>query len=165
LAWWMHLVIFGVVLLVQVSVVPGIGPAGVRPDLVLAWAISASILEEKEKIALGLAACGGAMVDITVGRFLGLNAALFLAAAIGVRRTLRAFMRPSLFLTVAVTVAVTVVVEMVRGLLWHSGVAPTAGLHEMLSVALTVGGLSGGAAVLFYFIILRSVGVSSWEKS
>ncbi len=161
---WIHLATFAAMLLLQVSILPGIGPAGVYPDLVLAWAVSAAILENNEKTALGVAACGGAIVDITVGRFIGLNIALFLTAAVVARRMLRAFMRPSLLLTVGVTGGFTIAVEMIRGVLWHSGFAAPGGLQQMLSVALTAGVLNALAAVPIYFIILRTVGLSSWEK-
>ncbi len=158
-----HLGVLLTALLLQMTLVPGIGRGGGRPDLVLIWVLAASIFESKQGYALVIAAAGGVLLDLTGGRFIGLNVLLLVGAALVTRRVLRAFLRPSVSLSVAMTLGLSLVIETVRAVLWLPGIPRE--VVGTVSVAVISASYSGSLMIAVYYAAAAVMGFTHWENS
>ena len=165
MSWWAHLGALATAFLIQVTVAPGIGSAGTRPDFILVWIICAAILERKDNMAIFAAAVGGAFVDLTVGRFLGLNLALFIAAEIVARNTMSAFMRPSAIMTAMISFSSALIIELLRGAAWLYGGNFGADARGILTVGITSAAATTVLTVILYYILLSAGFGHKYEKS
>ena len=163
MSWSAHLGAILMALLVQMTLVPGFGPGGGRPDLVLIWVLAASIFESKMGRALAIAAAGGLVLDFTGGRFIGLNVMLLVGAALVTRRVLRAFLRPSVAISVAMTLGLALVIELVRGVMWLPAV-PSDILGAM-SIVVVSALYSGSVMVPVYYVAAAVMRFTHWEDS
>ncbi|MGC8487475.1 MAG: rod shape-determining protein MreD [Clostridia bacterium] len=74
--WWAWILVFLAAVLLDVSLLPNIFPAGYVPDLVLPLVIAFSFFETPPRGAL-IGAIGGLLLDISAGRLLGLNMTVY----------------------------------------------------------------------------------------
>ncbi len=163
MSWSAHLGAILMALLVQMTLVPGFGPGGGRPDLVLIWVLAASIFESKMGRALVIAAAGGLVLDLTGGRFIGLNVMLLVGAALVTRRVLRAFLRPSVAISVAMTLGLALVIELVRGVMWLPAVPRD--ILGAMSIAVVSALYSGSVMVPVYYVAAAVMRFTHWEDS
>lgn len=162
MSWPAHLGALLTGLLLQMTVVPGFGPGGGRPDLVLIWVLAASVFESRHGRAVVIAAAGGLLLDLAGGRFIGLNVMLFIGAALVTRRVLRAFLRPSVSLSMVMTLGLSLAIELVRAVLWLSGIPR--GILGITSVAVTSALYSGLLMVAVFYAAASMIKFTHWEN-
>ncbi len=122
--WWKCVALPLAAMLLQTAVLPGTAISAVRPDFVLLAVVAVAMLQPLRDRALICGALGGLMLDLTCGRFIGLNLMLFFAVAWAAHEIARSFMRPSIILSAAGAGAFSLVVGLSRaGVLMLSGVS------------------------------------------
>lgn len=162
---WAHVGILLGALVLQSTVIPGLGSAGAVPDLILVWVLAASVLDERRNRAFMVAAIGGAMVDLSLGRLIGLNLMLFVLCAIAARRSLRAFVRPNVFLSVITAFILSLLVETIRGLVWYLGWAPLHVTAGFMSVILITACYNAVLMILVHHLAIVGIKHVRWESS
>lgn len=165
LSIWAHLATLVGAVVLQSTVIPGFGATGTMPDLVLVWVLAASVLEERRSTAFLVAAIGGFMVDLSVGRLIGLNLMLFIVCAVVARRSLRAFVRPSVSLSVITTVILTVFVESIRGLVWYLGWAPLRVTAGFISVILIAACYNALLMIIVHHLAMAGIKHVRWDSA
>ncbi len=125
--------------LLQFTIVSSIQPAEIRPDLILLSTVAVAMLEKRRNWVLTYGVFAGTTLDLTQGRFIGLNILLMTAVAWAVYQVAQAFMRTSPGLSALTVFALSFPVQLGRA--------------AAVSVA---GGSYGGWSPVLWFLLISA---------
>jgi len=167
-ALWVSVVLLVMALLLQVTLLPGMTPAGVRPDLLLAVLLCIGVLNGigVETAILGLSA--GFAADFLAGYLIGLNAFLLLGSVLVADRVLQSFTRSNVVILFGVVVTLNFFSELIRAVAVRLSGMELGPVHVVALISATSALYTGLAAALLYYFMGKYLSIQEpvwgWER-
>ncbi len=167
-ARWVFLVLLLAALLIQITLIPRLAPAGVRPDLLVVVVLVIGLFNGIELDVFLFAAVAGLMIDFLAGHLLGLNVLIMVGAVIALQRVTMALTRSNVLVLVGTVAGVNFLSELLRALAVFLAGIRLGPVPVILLMAFTSAAYTGAVAALVYYVMGTYIALQEpmwgWER-